>query len=123
MLTVIAVAGAGALGAPARLLVDQSVSRRHGGAFPLGTFVINVTGSILLGLITGLAVYQHLGDLPKTIVGTGFCGAYTTFSTFSYETIKLAEEGAIGTAVRYAASSLAIGLVAAGVGLAIAWVV
>ncbi len=88
--------------------------------FPWGTFVINVTGSLVLGVITGLALYHGLGDLPKIAIGTGFCGVYTTFSTFSYETVRLVEEGSVGLAAGNVVGSVAVGLAAAALGLAIA---
>ncbi len=91
---------AGAIGAPARYLVDELVKGRYPGVFPWGTFVINVTGSLILGVVTGLALYHGLGPIPKTAIGVGFCGAFTTFSTFSYETVRLVESGSLGPAVR-----------------------
>jgi CrcB protein len=109
----------GAIGAPTRYLVDGWVQDRVSGVFPWGTFVINISGSLLLGIVTGLALYHGLGDLPKIAIGTGFCGAYTTFSTFSYETVRLLEEGSVGLAAGNAFGSVAAGLVAAGLGLAV----
>lgn len=117
MLALLGVGVAGMLGAPTRFLVDQWVNSRAGGSFPWGTLLVNLTGSFLLGLITGLALYDGLGNLPATIVGTGFCGAYTTFSTFSYETVRLVEEGDLRAVVRNVAGSLVLGLLAAGAGL------
>lgn len=119
-MTLLVVAGAGAIGAPARLLADQWVTSRSGGDFPLGTFLVNLAGSFLLGLVTGLALYQGLGPLPVALVGTGFCGAFTTFSTFSYETVRLAGEGALRAAAVNVVASLLLGLLAAGAGLALA---
>jgi CrcB protein len=81
--------------------------------------VVNVTGSLVLGVVTGLALYHGLGDVPRTAVGTGFCGAYTTFSTYSYETVRLLQEGDPRRAVGHALGSVAVGLVAAGAGLAL----
>ncbi len=109
----------GAIGAPTRYLVDGWVQDRVSGVFPWGTFVINVSGSLLLGVVTGLALYHGLGDLPKIAIGTGFCGAYTTFSTFSYETVRLLEEGSVGLAAGNAFGSVAAGLAAAALGIAI----
>lgn len=122
VLLFVAVAAAGAIGAPARLLADQWVTDRSAGTFPLGTLLINVVGSFILGLVTGLATWQGLGNLPKEFLGTGFCGAFTTFSTFSYETVRLAEEGSLELAFRNVLASLVVGLVAAGAGLALAWI-
>jgi CrcB protein len=122
-MTLLLVAVAGAIGAPCRLLLDQWVTTARGGRFPLGTWLVNLSGSLLLGFVTGLALYQGLGHLPKAFVGTGFCGAYTTFSTFSFETVHLAEEGAVSAAAVYLVASLVVGLAAAGAGLALAWAI
>jgi CrcB protein len=115
---------AAAAGAVTRFLVDEAVSQRAGGVFPWGTLVINVTGCFVLGVLTGLALYHALprAVFPKSvkvILGTGFCGAYTTFSTFSYETVRLLEEGAVNTALRNVAASLLAGAAAAALGLAL----
>ena len=109
----------GAVGAPARYLADGLVQSRTRGVFPWGTFAINVSGSFVLGVVTGAALYHGLGPLPKAAIGTGFCGAYTTFSTFSYETVRLLEEGAVVTASLNALASVAVGLVAAAAGIAL----
>ena len=114
----LAVAAAGAIGAPARYAADAYIQDRTPGVFPWGTFAINITGSLLLGMITGLALYHGLGKVPKTVVGTGFCGAYTTFSTFSYETVRLIEDGSLFEAGLNVAASLVVGLAAAAIGLA-----
>jgi CrcB protein len=110
---------AGAIGAVSRYVVDDLVKSRFPGSFPWGTFVINATGSLVLGVVTGLALYHGLGPVPKTAIGVGFCGAYTTFSTFSYETVHLIEVGAYRPAVGYALGSVVVGLAAAAVGLAL----
>jgi fluoride exporter len=111
---------AGALGAPARYLLDDAISSRTQGVFPWGTLVVNVSGSFLLGLLTGLALFHALPATPKVILGAGFCGAYTTFSTFTYETVRLVEEGAVNEAVRNSLASLVLGTAAAAAGLAAA---
>jgi CrcB protein len=116
----IAFVAAGAVGAPVRYLVDGYVGDRTQGVFPWGTFLVNVTGSLLLGLVTGLALYHAFPNTPKVVLGTGFCGAYTTFSTFTFETVRLLEEGAINEAFRNAFASLAICAGAAAVGVALA---
>jgi CrcB protein len=110
---------AAAIGAPARYLVDGWVQDRTGGSFPWGTFVVNMSGCLVLGVITGLALYHGLGASTRTVLGTGGLGAYTTFSTFTFETVRLAEEGAVETAVRNVAASLVVGLAAASLGLAL----
>ena len=111
---------AAALGAVLRYVVDAAVIDRTEGLFPWGTFVINVTGSLILGVVTGLGLYHGLTTAPRLVIGTGFCGAYTTFSTFTFETVRLAEEGATPNAVRNALGTLVAGGIAAAVGLAIA---
>ncbi|MFE5796013.1 fluoride efflux transporter CrcB [Streptomyces sp. NPDC056503] len=94
-----------AVGAPLRYLTDRAVQARHDSVFPWGTFTVNVVGSFTLGLLTGVTSAQaHL------LLGTGLCGALTTYSTFSYETLKLYEGGAKGYAVLNVAGSLTAGL-------------
>jgi len=116
----VGLAVAGAVGAPCRYLLDRAVSGRLGGIFPWGTLVINVTGSLVLGVIVGLSLYHALPTTSKVILGTGFCGAYTTFSTWSYETVRLLEDGDVLDAARNAAASLILCGAAAGIGLALA---
>jgi fluoride exporter len=111
---------AAAIGAPARYLIDGFVQDHAAGVFPWGTFVVNVTGCLVLGTVTGLGLYHGLDASTRTVLGTGGMGAYTTFSTFAFETVRLAEEGAINEALRNAAASLVVGLAAASVGLALA---
>jgi fluoride exporter len=119
-LILLGVALAGALGAPARYLVERAVSTRHRRLFPWGTFVVNVGGSLALGLLAGLVLAQGWSKDAQTVLGTGFLGAYTTFSTFAYETVRRAEEGAPRVAVAYALGSVATGVAAAALGLALA---
>lgn len=105
------VAGA-AVGAPLRFLTDRAARARFGPGFPWGTFTVNVVGSFVLGLLTGVTSAQvHL------LLGTGLCGALTTYSTFSYETLKLYEDGAKGYAVLNVVASLAAGLGAVWLGV------
>ena len=111
---------AGAIGAPLRYLIDGWIADRTEGAFPWGTFVINVTGSLALGFLTGLGLYHAFANTPRVVLGTGFCGAYTTFSTFTFETMQLVEERAITEALRNALGTLATGAAAAALGLALA---
>lgn len=120
MLLAAAVGFAAAFGALARFLVDQAVARRWESGFPWGTWVINVSGSFVLGLITGLALHHGLSPHVVSVLGTGICGGYTTFSTFSVETLRLAEDGSPALAVGNIAGSLAAGLLAAAAGLGLA---
>ena len=111
---------AAAIGAPLRYAVDGALTNRTEGSFPWGTFAVNATGSLLLGAITGLALYHAFPATPKVVLGTGFCGAYTTFSTFTFETLRLIEEGALAEAFLNVAATAVTCAVAAGVGLALA---
>ena len=108
---------AGAVGAPLRYIVDGFVLDRSGGTFPLGTAVINIAGSFLLGLLTGLALYHGFPTTSKIVLGSGFCGSFTTFSTFAFETVRLAEEGGRRDAVKNTLLNLGAGTVAAAIGL------
>ena len=116
----VAFIAAGAVGAPVRYLVDGFVGDRTGGAFPWGTFVINASGSLVLGLLTGLGLYHAFPETPRLVLGTGFCGAYTTFSTFSFETVRLIEEGAGVEALRNVLGTLVLCAAAAAAGLGLA---
>jgi CrcB protein len=106
----------GAIGAPTRYLTDVVVQSRHRSVLPWGTITVNVVGSFVLGLVAGLAGAGHLPASVLTLVGTGFCGALTTFSTFSYETVRLANAGQWRAAIGNVALSLAVGLAAVGAG-------
>jgi CrcB protein len=89
--TVLGVVVAGACGAVLRYLVDHAVQRRSGSDFPLGTLVINVTGSLALGVLAGSAAHHGVSAAWLTVAGTGLIGAYTTFSTFTFDSVRLAE--------------------------------
>ena len=111
MRTVVAVALAGAAGALARYGLEGLISRRATGAFPWGTFAVNVSGALVLGFVFTVMTEQ-LTTAPwlRAAVTIGFLGAYTTFSTLSLETYRLLEDGAIGLAAANAFASLAAGL-------------
>jgi CrcB protein len=111
---------AAAVGAPLRYLLDGYIGDRVEGVFPWGTFVVNASGSLLFGVISGLALYHAFPQTSKVILGTGFCGSYTTFSTFSFETVRLVEEGALRQAFRNAFGTLVVCAGAAALGLALA---
>ena len=111
---------AGALGALARFVVDRLVQDRTGAAFPWGTLVVNVTGSLLVGLVTGAALYHALPKTPATWLAVGCCGSYTTFSTFAFETVRLLEEHEASGAVLNAVGTLLAGAAAAAAGLLLA---
>lgn len=115
----VVVAVGGFFGAPARYLLDRAVNRRIESDLPWGTFLVNISGSFVLGFLTGLSLSHHLSTVAKALLGTGFCGAYTTFSTFSFETIRLFEVGQILEASVNVVVSVVVGLVGAAAGLAI----
>lgn len=105
----------GAAGAALRYLTDVTVTAwvsRRAGAFPWGTVTVNVLGSLLLGLTAGAVSAAAGADWVLTLVGTGFCGALTTFSTFGFETVRLVEQGRVGTAALNCGVSLGIGMLA-----------
>lgn len=105
----------GAIGAPARYVIDRFVQRRHESVFPWGTLTVNVLGSAVLGgLLAG-----HLPAEATVLLGTGVCGALTTFSTFGFETVRLLEDGSFLEAALNAVISLALGLLAAAGGYAL----
>jgi len=116
-LSFVALALAGGIGAACRLLLDGVISSRRRGALPWGTIVINVTGSFLLGLVTGLATATVLPETWQLVVGTGFLGGYTTFSTASFETVRLVQERKHLAAVLTGLGTLVVTTALAGLGL------
>ena len=114
------VAVGGFVGAPSRYIVDRLVSSRVETALPWGTFIVNVSGSFVLGLLTGLSLRGHLPGDVKAVAGTGFCGAFTTFSTFSFESVRLLEVGQILDATLNVLVSALVGFAGAAVGFAVA---
>jgi CrcB protein len=101
----------GVLGANARYLISTWAAGRFGTAFPYGTFGINASGSLLIGFLLTVVV-DRLGNDPaaRWLVATGFLGAYTTFSTFAYETVALLRQGDIRPALTNALGSAALGV-------------
>jgi CrcB protein len=118
VVTVLGIAVAGAFGALARYGLEGAVSRRWPGAFPWGTFVVNVTGAFALGLVFVLLTERWSVDpWARSALTIGFLGAYTTFSTLSLESYRLLEDGAVGLALANMLGSLAAGLVAVYLGV------
>ncbi|MFB8239744.1 fluoride efflux transporter CrcB [Kitasatospora purpeofusca] len=108
------------VGAPLRYLTDRAVQSRHDSVFPWGTFTVNVAGCLVLGLVTGAVAAGAASSQVQLLLGTGLCGALTTYSTFSYETLRLVEGGAGRYALANVLGSVVAGLAAvyAGAGLA-----
>ena len=100
--------------------MHQLATSRRATGFPWGTFVVNVAGSFALGVIVGVVLAHGVDADVQTIAGTGFLGAFTTFSAFSYETFALVEDGVVATAALHALGSVVFGLTAAALGLALA---
>jgi CrcB protein len=119
-MTVLLVLVGGALGAPVRYVVDLMVQSRHDSVLPWGTFVVNAAGSLVLGATAGGVAAAGGPDWVLTLAGTGFCGALTTFSTFSFETVRLVEEGALRAAVVNVAGSVVVGAAACAAGWSVA---
>jgi fluoride exporter len=117
--TILLIACAGALGALARYLIVEWTSRRWAGRFPLATFLINITGAFALGFILTAAGHAPALAPLRLVLGTGFLGGYTTFSTLSFETHSLAHRGHTLHAWANALGSLAAGLLAVAAGIAL----
>ncbi len=115
----VGLAVAGSLGAVLRYVCDHLVQRRAGSDFPVGIMVVNLTGSLVLGVLVGTGLHHGLSPAWVTVIGTGLIGSYTTFSTFTFDTVRLAEDGLGPLSVLNAAVSVVAGLGAAAAGLAI----
>ncbi|MEV2227355.1 fluoride efflux transporter CrcB [Streptomyces phaeochromogenes] len=109
----------GMVGAPLRYLTDHAVRSRYDTVFPWGTFAVNVVGCLILGLLTGAAVAGAASSHLQLLLGTGLCGALTTYSTFSFETLRLAEDGARLYAAANVIASVVVGLGAAFAGVSV----
>lgn len=115
----VAVAFGGVLGAPARFLVDLVLGERLRSELPWGTFAVNIVGTFVLGVVVGLAEHHHVDSTLVALVGTGFCGSFTTFSTFAFETMLLGEDGRIVAAAGAVFGGIAAALAAGAVGLSL----
>jgi CrcB protein len=116
--TVLLIALGAAVGAPARYLTDRFVQSRHRKNFPWGTFTVNVVASFVLGMVAGALRVSGVGTGAElsALLGTGFCGALSTYSTFSYETLRLANQNAWLLVAANVAGSVITGLVAVAAG-------
>jgi len=113
--TALLVALGAAAGAPARWWLDQHVRRRAGSELPWGTLLINILGSFVLGVVLGATAGRPDVQLVA-LLGTGLCGGFTTFSSFAFETFRLAEDGSYVAATLNLVASVAVGVAAAAVG-------
>lgn len=118
---IFAVALGSAIGGVARLLLGAAVQQRFGPSFPAGTLVVNITGSLLLGFLMRVALATSaISPEVRGFLTTGLCGGYTTFSTFTFETMTLIGDGEVGRAGAYAAASVALSLLGVYLGAAAA---
>lgn len=118
---IFAVALGGAAGSVLRYVVGYAIQTRLITLFPVGTLVVNITGSLLLGFLLRFALdTPAVSAETRMLLTTGFCGGYTTFSTFSYETARLVEDGDWGRASAYVAASVVLSIAATFVGFALA---
>lgn len=116
-----AVAVGGALGSVARYLLGAFIQDRVSAALPVGTLVINVVGSLLLGFFVQLGLdTTAFSPEIRFFLTTGFCGGFTTFSTFTYETYRLVEDSEYGTAGIYVVASVALSLLGCALGMGVA---
>ncbi|MGM0575597.1 MAG: fluoride efflux transporter CrcB [Myxococcota bacterium] len=125
MLDMLLIAAGGALGALGRFGAGWVVQRLLGYGFPWGTFAVNVVGCLLLGLVLELAHHgSPVSREAQVFLAVGFLGAFTTFSTFGYETVRLLEDGRAAVALANAGGSVVVGLLAcwAGIALARTWI-
>ncbi|QES55412.1 fluoride efflux transporter CrcB [Streptomyces venezuelae] len=99
-----------AVGAPLRYLLDRAVQARHDSVFPWGTFVVNAAACLVLGALAGAALAGAASSRLQLLLGTGLCGALSTYSTFSYETLRLAERGRGFLAAANVVASVLVGL-------------
>jgi CrcB protein len=111
---------AGGIGAALRFVLDGLIRARVRSTYPVATTVINLSGSLLLGLLTGLATSQLLPPQWQLVVGTGLLGGYTTFSTASFETVRLLEDHRYVAAALNGLGMLIVGTAAAALGFGIA---
>ena len=116
-MTALWVALAGGVGAVLRLLLDGAIRARTGEGLPLGTAAINLSGSFVLGVVVGLSAHSVLAEPVHLVVGTGLLGGYTTFSTASFETVRLYTDRRWGAALANGLGMLVAGVACAGGGI------
>jgi CrcB protein len=115
-----AVAAAGAIGCVVRYLIDLGITKRFTALVAGGTLTVNIVGSFVFGLVTGLIAHHHLGHLSAPIIGTGFCGGLTTASSAAFESARLYRLGHRSSAIFVTAGGITLSCAAAAVGLGLA---
>lgn len=118
-MTLVLVALGAAVGAPLRYLTDRMIRARHHRLFPWGTFVVNAVGSLVLGVLAGASMRTGVPGGVAAAVGTGLCGALTTYSTFGYETVRLVQDGNPRHGVLNVVANVGVGTAAAVLGVAL----
>ena len=111
------VGGGGFLGSVFRYVISRYVETNWLSSFPYGTFLVNIAGCLIIGLIYGLSIKNIASGEARLLLATGFCGGFTTFSSFSYEFLSLLQDGQLWYAFLYSFGSLLIGLLAVWLGL------
>jgi CrcB protein len=111
------VAVAGGVGAMARAILIHEIGRRRTDPLPIGTVLVNASGSLVLGILTGCSLYHGLGPHQLSVAGIGLCGGYTTWSTASWESVHLVRNGHRTHALMYTFGGLATCLAAAAIGI------
>lgn len=114
------VALAGSAGAVARFVLDGAIRARRAGEFPWGTVLVNISGSLLLGFVVGLVLFQGAPSQLQIVLGVGFCGGYTTFSTASVETVRLLQRRRYLAGLGNALGTQILTVAAGALGLALA---
>ncbi|HUY07238.1 MAG TPA: CrcB family protein [Acidimicrobiales bacterium] len=113
------ISGAGAIGAASRYLLDLIVTRNFPRIVPRGTMTINVIGSLILGLVSGLVTHHHLANVSNLVIGAGFCGGLTTASSAAFEAARLFHQGKSGPAVLTIVLGIGSSCLAGAIGLGI----
>lgn len=118
MLKMILLVGSGGFaGSVARFLIARHIELKYLSSFPYGTFFVNVTGCFIIGILYGLTIKNIVTPETRLLLATGFCGGFTTFSTFSYEFLTLLQDNQIYFAFLYVTGSLLLGITAAWLGI------
>lgn len=118
---IVMVAFGGALGSVCRYLLSMVVTNNaHGMSFPLGTFAVNILGCFLIGLLSQMSFAGSISDTTKLLLVTGFCGGFTTFSSYMMEAVSLSRAGDISIAMLYVVASIVLGFVAVFAGIYLA---